>query len=200
MAITAIIMADTKIIIPTKVIRLLLLVSGIALGVFGLLNVFLTVTPVQDANERLEKNIAKEFIVREGRAARLENLNNQQEELLAQAPADPFAWARLSWLWLITKGDRERAFTALKMSNLVSPLEPRQMLERAMMWHKFKDLHKPEDATEQLRLWRAAFRFKPEQTVAYARQYKMTEEIGKAFTDDSEMSKTWRWKSKAKAD
>lgn len=185
-----IIMANTKITIPTKTLRLFFAVGGAALLCFAVINVFLTFTPSSKGNLTIEKTIQKTVV--RGHADELEAMREQQEALLSRKPADPFAWARYSYLKGITEGDRAKAFAALKMSNLVAPIEPRQMLERAIMWKRFADLHTAEDKAEQERFWQKAFFFSEDQTFDYARANRLQDEIGAAVMKDAALADAWQ--------
>lgn len=191
--ITVTTMADTRITIPTKAHRAFF--AGAALFLLGaaVLHLFLGVTPVADGNQDMERLLSQKNLTGQNRSERLAFLLKAQGDLLAQEPADPFAWTRLSYLRLVSEGDRKAAFEALRMANTVSPREPRLMLERAIMWKRYADLHTAEDHSEQVRLWREAVRFQRKDAAVYALQYHMADELTAAVADDALLRQQWQY-------
>jgi hypothetical protein len=153
-----------------------------ALLVFGGLNLLYTLTP----HARSNADIAARFEVSEKLSAKekttvMEQLRGRQEEALVRIPAEPYAWARLSYLRKFTQGDEKAAFDALRMSDLVSPNEPRQMLERALMWRERMSAGTAADKERLDRLWDKAFFFEPEETWDMAVKKGMVTEISAAL-------------------
>lgn len=108
-------------------------------------------------------------------------MREKQEKLLTKNPSDPFAWARLSYLRLITQGDKKGAFAALRMSDLLSPYEPRQQLERALMWHDLREVEDAQQQEYQNALWLKAFKLERNATFDAVRQRGLIEEVNNAM-------------------
>src|SRR5580704_5838128 len=130
--------AGTKTITPTNRWLLALMFCAVALAVFSCINLTGRGTPSISLNDQiiLELKTANNPSANQSPDV-LSQLRQKQEQALAADPAEPFAWARLAWLRLVTQGDMPDAFAALRLSDLVSPGEPRQLPERALMWRQF---------------------------------------------------------------
>jgi hypothetical protein len=124
----------------------------------------------------------------------LTRLRGEQENTLAGKPAEPFAWARLAWLRLATGGDHADAFAALRLSDLISPGEPRQLPERALMWWQFRDVEDKDQQDYQTALWQKAFRLQPDHAWQIAAQNGIADEVGDALKsgDDPELYEEWK--------
>lgn len=178
-------MAKPAAITQINFMRLALLTGASALLSFACITLFSTFYPAQRGNLHIEKALL-------GKNPDLKKLREQQEELLALSPADPFAWTRYSFLIQQTSGDRYKAFAALRMANRLSPNEPRQMLERAVMWSHFRDLFSTADRVEQGRLWQAAFTLRPNETVLYALKSDDFEEINNDMLVNYAVAPKWK--------
>jgi hypothetical protein len=176
-------MAVTKIIMPTnRTIRGALAVLSAALLVLGGFNLFSTLAPQARMNAEIAMRFeAAEKLPYKEKTAVMEELREQQEAALMRIPAEPYAWARLSYLRKFTQGSDEDAFAALRMSDLVSPNEPRQMLERALMWRERAKGGSQADREHLDQLWDKAFDFQPQETWDMAVQKGMITEISAAL-------------------
>jgi hypothetical protein len=149
-------MINTKATIPIKLLPLYGCLA-LVMATFGLINVFASITPYAVHDLEIEKsyNISNVLPLNERRALQA-LLLPQQEAVLARLPSEPFAWARLTSLRLTVLGDPKSAFQALRMSDMVSPNEPRQKMERALMWHQFRAVESTDELAYQKRLWQKA--------------------------------------------
>jgi hypothetical protein len=195
-AITVTIMAITKIITPTSPLpRLALAALSVALLAFAGLNIFSTLTP----QTRMNADIAARFetadkLPHKEKTAAMEELHALQEAALMRIPAEPYAWARLSYLRKFTQGSDEASFAALRMSDLVSPNEPRQMLERALMWRERSKNGTVADKERLDQLWDKAFDFQPQETWDMAVQKSLVTEISAALLRvNREAYGNWQW-------
>ncbi|MBI3419546.1 MAG: hypothetical protein HY053_05390 [Proteobacteria bacterium] len=187
-------MAITKITTPTDLPQPALAVLAVLLGVFACINVFSSMTPSTDANERIEKALNQsDKMDLTQRAALFNDLRAQQEVSLQKNPAEPFAWARLAYFRLVTQKDKEAAFAALRMSDFVSPNDPRQLPERAAMWY---DLRNVEDESQQARqddLWVKAYRTQPGITRDLTAQKGLLNDVAKALqAQDADLYEKWQ--------
>ena len=147
MTIMATIMGGIRIITPTNRWLPALALFGATLAGFAFVNLTGHGTPYAKLNDQIVIDLAgANTLEGEQRLQLLTQLREKQEAALAGDPAEPFAWARLAWLRLITQGDKTDAFAALRLSDLVSPGEPRQLPERALMWRQFASA---EDESQQ---------------------------------------------------
>ncbi|MGE3623592.1 MAG: hypothetical protein AB7H77_06965 [Bdellovibrionales bacterium] len=136
--------------------------------------------------ERMNEQIVQRLSNTEGldmgpRLRELKELREMQEKALAGDPAEPFGWARLSYLRLATQGDQQGAFAALRLSDLVSPGEPRQLPERAYMWRQFAAIEDKDQRAYQTVLWQKAFRMQREATWNLALHNDLIDEVGEAL-------------------
>ncbi len=170
-----------------------------ALAVFFLLvaveNIFFTARPAADLNLRIERVLPRAAAGKDNKARRdaFARLREEQERNLASLPADPYAWARLSYLRART-GDAPGALDALRMSDLVSPNDPRQIAERALMWHDLRAVHGGGDRTHQAVLWQKAVRFRPGETYRAAARRGLTGAVEAALKrgGDPSLMDAWR--------
>jgi len=166
---------------------------GAALALLSYVDLRAAATPFANLNERIVDELARaETLPGDERLKLLTELRLQQERALAGKPAEPFAWARLAYLRLATQGDAPDAFAALRMSDLVSPGEPRQLPERALMW---RQLHAAEDQDQQAYqtvLWQNSFRVGRDATWQLAAQHGITAEVAEALRDDPELYEEWK--------
>lgn len=150
-------MAATKITIPIN-LSLLCVAAGLVLAVFSAINLFASFTPAADQNQKLADDLTRSLSLPFGKRVVVQNaLRTEQETLLARNPADPFGWARLAYLRRATAVDATTAFAALRMSDMVSPYEPRQLLERALMWRELRDVQTDSEKEYQRVLWQKAY-------------------------------------------
>jgi hypothetical protein len=138
-----------------------------ALGAFACINLFASFTPVRDHNVAITQRFIASLSAPQ--PDQWKTLLTEQTALLASEPAEPFAWARLAYLRRTVENDNRTAFAALRMSDLVSSHQPRQMLERAMMWHELRGVQNVQERGYQAVLWARAFRQDREATLAAAR-------------------------------
>lgn len=185
LAIMVIITGKPAVIMRTNTMRLYFILIALALLAFAAINLFSSFTPVADANLKIERAML-------AKNADWPTLLIEQEKNIAVKPADPFAWTRYSYLLEKSKGDNSRAFTALRMADSISPNEPRQMLERAVMWQRFSDLQNAADRAEQTRLWQMAFHFQPRETVIYARNSRDFNSINDAILSNNATALKWK--------
>src|ERR1043166_689555 len=116
-----------------------------------------------------------------------------QEEALAREPADPYAWARLSYLRMVTGADAKSAFDALRLSDLVSPNDPRQLPERAMMWREYKAVQTPDQQAYQATLWEKAWLAQRKETYERAADKKISAEVGDSLKkSDPALYEEWK--------
>jgi len=147
-------MTSTKAITPIKP----LIVCGflaLVLGAFAAINLLTTITPFAARDHDIERAFnSMSVMTGESRRAAAVALLPEQESVLARIPSEPFAWARLAYLRQTAGHDPEAAFQALRMSNMVSPNEPRQKLERALMWYDLRAVEDTEQQAYQTELWK----------------------------------------------
>jgi hypothetical protein len=171
-----------------------LAVIGTMLAVFSLIDLFQDPAPFASFNEAIIDELTNaSALPADLRMQLFTRLRGEQEDTLAGKPAEPFAWGRLAWLRLATGGDHSQAFAALKLSDLVSPWEPRQLPERALIWRQFRDVENKDDQDYQITLWQKAYRLQPEQTFQIAQQNNITGEVGDAIkAGDAEQYEEWK--------
>jgi hypothetical protein len=189
----ATITGNTKTTTPTNSWAVAAGLFGVLLAIFSCTNLFSTLTPLADLNAKIVDQLAGiSALPIDDRIKSLDDLRQEQERALAGKPSEPFAWARLSYMRLATGDRAQDAFAALAMSNLVSPDEPRQLPERALMW---RQLHAVEDQNAQayqVTLWQKAFRMEPDVTWQTAVQRGITAEVGQALAGDPQLSAEWK--------
>jgi hypothetical protein len=153
MALVAITMTNTKAITPIKPLAFCGFLS-VVLIVLGSANIFYTVRPFAERNHQIEENFNRASVLPSTERIVAEKiLLSEQENVLARIPSEPFAWARLAFMREDVLDDKKSAFAALRMSNLVSPNEPRQKLERALMWYEFNSVEDKSEKAYQTNLW-----------------------------------------------
>lgn len=152
------------------------------LALFACANIFSFPTSAAALNSRILKAFeepgASPLKVR---PEALTELRVSQEEALAHEPADPYAWARLSYLRMATGQDAKTAFDALRLSDLVSPNDPRQLPERAFMWRDLRAVQTPEQQNYQALLWQKAWLAQRKETYARAEEKKISAEVGESL-------------------
>jgi hypothetical protein len=192
--IMATITGGTKITTPTNSWLPALALFGVMLACLSFVNVAGHIAPSAALNDRIVAELAAASPNTGGeRLPLLIELRNQQEKALALDPAEPFAWARLAWFRLVTQGDRPDAFAALRLSDLVSPDEPRQLPERALMWRQFAEAEDDSQKAYQNTLWEKAFRMQRDPTWALAKQSGITDDVGNALRQtDPELYEEWK--------
>lgn len=167
-----------------------------ALVLFALINLLWTMTPAATSDEKIDKEmqVISDLPVRE-RLSTMAILREQQEQNLSRRPSEPYGWARLSRLRSITQGDPKAAFAALRMSDLVSPYEPPQLPERALMWHQLRAVQTPSEREYQHTLWKKAYGMQRRATWDMAVRNNLVKEIGESLKvtapDLYEEWKTW---------
>jgi hypothetical protein len=173
---------------------LALAVIGTVLAVFSLIDLLQNPAPFTSFNEKIIADMANaNALPVDLRMQLLMRLRDEQEDALTGKPAEPFAWARLAWLRLATGDDRAHAFAALRLSDQISPGEPDQLPERALMWRQFRAVENRDEQDYQTELWQKAFRLDPERTWKIAAQNGLTGEAGDAIkADDAEQYEEWK--------
>jgi len=193
MMIMAIITGNTKTTTPTESWPLILLLYGAVLASLSLINLFSSITPLDQLNERIVNTLAQVMTLpADQRLAALDNLRQQQEYALTGDPAEPFAWARLAYLRISTQGKTQDAFAALRLSDLVSPGEPRQLPERALMWRQLRAVEDDNARAYQTILWQKAFRLQRDVVWQIAQQHGFTAEVGEVLKGDPELYEEWK--------
>ena len=167
---------------------------GIALALLSAINLTGHAQPTLALNEKVIADLGAIGRVPVGEQMQaLAQLRDEQEKALSTMPAEPFAWARYSYLRLATQGDKNAAFAALRMSDWVSPEEPRQLPERAIMWRQLGAAENPDQVAYQTTLWQKAFRLQPDQTWKIPKQTGLTDDIGAAIQKgDPEQYEEWK--------
>jgi hypothetical protein len=185
-------MASTAATIKTRLAGVLFLTLGCCLAALAVVGLFGTFTPVADSNAQIDARLQ----VLAGKAdnpAELQNLLHLQEEALAAKPSEPYGWARLSYLRWMTGAESRDAFAALRMSDFVSPFEPRQLPERAVAWLRFRQVETLEERLYQDTLWQKAVALWDDETWALTSRLEITDYVGKALDHkDKDLAKAWR--------
>lgn len=175
-------MANTATTTPINARLIGLGALGAALAFFSLANLFTTLTPIEQLNDRIADALGTvEQLSPIPRLQLLHQLQEEQEWALAREPAEPFAWGRLSYLRLETQNDAKAAFAALQMSDVISPGEPRQLPERAVMWWQLRPVETPEQRAYQNELWEKAYGLERDTTWRLAQQNHLVSEVGDAL-------------------
>jgi hypothetical protein len=181
-------MANTKTTTPIKLNILGWAALGGMLSCFAASNLFGTSTPAGRLNEFIIAEMARsDQLAFRPRLELLATLRPLQEEALKHKPSDPLAWDRLATLRLITQGDMQDAFVALRMSDLLSPGEPEQLPRRAWMWQKLRSVETPDQQAYQDVLWRKAFWANRDATWKLANEMHIVNDVAASLkrTDDS---------------
>jgi len=167
---------------------------GFALVLFAYVNVFSTPTPLADWNAAIADELVHSGnLPATDRAPVLAALRQQQEDVLTRKAAEPFAWARLAWLRIATGQGDSAAFAALRFSDLVSPNEPRQLPERAMMWRQLRAAENADQQAYQTVLWQKAYDMQHDETWNIALRNGVTAEVGDALQQtDPEAYEEWK--------
>jgi len=179
---------------PTNRWLLLLALFGVMLACLAFINLSGRATPSVKINDRIVTALggARSLPV-DLRLPLLTELREQQEKALSEEPAEPFAWARLAWLRIATQGDAQDAFAALRLSDLISPGEPRQLPERALMWRQFAPVEDDSQKAYQNVLWQKAFQMQRDATWTLAVQNGITNEVGNALKQtDPDLYEEWK--------
>jgi hypothetical protein len=194
MMIMATTMADTKTTTPTNRWPLVLVLFGLAMAGFSYSNLTGTLALFADQNDRIVVDLkAADGLTGSDHIQALSQLRERQEKALAGEPAEPFAWARLAYLRQATQGDMPDAFAALRLSDLVSPGEPRQLPERAFMWRQFASVENAGQRAYQSLLWTKAFELQRDPTWAIAVQNNIVPEVGDAIkANDVDLYEEWK--------
>jgi hypothetical protein len=146
-------MTNTKAITPIKPLAFCGFLS-VVLIVLGSANIFYTVRPFAERNHQIEESFNRASVLPSAERIVAEKiLLSEQENVLARIPSEPFAWTRLAFMREDVLDDKKSAFAALRMSNLVSPNEPRQKIERALMWYEFNSVEDESEQAYQTSLW-----------------------------------------------
>jgi hypothetical protein len=161
---------------------------------FAYTNLVSTATPLARVNEQIIANIGGAGALPTAeRLKALSLLRMQQEFSLAGKPSEPFSWAYLSYLRSATQGDAPDAFAALRMSDLVSPEEPRQLPERALMWGQLKSVETADEQVYQSILWQKAFRMQRNATWKLAVQHHLVPDVALALKQgDTGLYEEWK--------
>lgn len=169
-------------------------VIGTVLAVFALIDLFQDPAPYASFNEQIVAELTNaSALPADLRIPLLTRLRGEQEAALMGRPAEPFAWARLAWLRLATANDQASAFAALRLSDLVSPGEPRQLPERALMWRQLRVVENKDEQDYQAQLWQKAYRLQPQRTWQLAMQNNIGGEVGDAIkAGDPEQYEEWK--------
>jgi len=187
-------MATTKATIQTKLARGAVACISLTAAVLACVNLFSTMTPVAAENERIDQRLQAALdLPLAPRLALFSDLRQDQEDMLMKKPADPYGWSRLSYLRMATEGNARMAFSALLMSDLVSPYEAPQLSERAMMWRGFRGVETPDQKAYQDVLWTRAYNADRETTWATASHAGIVDEVSVALQHkDPEMAAEWK--------
>ncbi len=187
-------MATISAITQTSVRDVAVALMGFALLLFASVNLLSTPTPLADWNAVIADDIAHSTnLAVADRVVLLEALRQRQEAVLARKPAEPFAWARLAWLRLATSQGEGIAFAALRFSDLVSPNEPPQLPERALMWRQLRGAENADQQAYQTVLWQKAYDMDRDATWSIALQNGITGEVGAALQQgDPEAYEEWK--------
>ncbi|MDR3450381.1 MAG: hypothetical protein P4M15_11670 [Alphaproteobacteria bacterium] len=156
--------------------------AGAILAVIAAINLFSTFTPVAARNEKIYADL--DGAQNLPPAKRLDTYNAlayAQAKALAQKPSEPYGWARLSYLRLAEGSDKQTAFAALRMSDLVSPYEAPQLPERAYTWRSFHDVETPAQQAYQDELWAKAYILEPGDTWEMAIQHGIAKEVAESL-------------------
>ncbi len=146
-------MTVTGVTIQTKPIAAIVFMAVI-MAAFATINLVFTPTPFAERDRRIEEAFIQSLSLPDNaRRAAQSGLLEQEQNVLSRIPSEPFAWARLAYLQQTVQGDEKAAFAALRMSDLVSPNEPRQKMERALMWYDLRSVETAEQQAYQVRLW-----------------------------------------------
>lgn len=186
-------MVNTKTTTPINVTRYGTAIFGVALAVFSLTNIFTTMTPTHQKNDLLISQLEQaQSMPIEQRLPVFKALRDIQATNLAHNPSDPFGWARLSYLRLLATGDQKSAFNALAMSNFISPYEPSELPERALMWYRYRAAESKDEALYQDSLWQKAYRLNPDLTWSVALQNKVIRQVEESLKrQDVQLYKDW---------
>ena len=175
-------MANTNRTIQTDKALIEIITLGVLLAFFSAINLFATVTPVANNNEKIYQELEQSTsLPMAARLAEFSDLLKRQEKALSRNPSEPYGWTRLSYLRLTTQGNEQGAFDALRMSDLVSPFEDPQLVERALMWRKFKDVENKDEQDYQDTLWVKAFTMHPQATWDAGNKEGILREIGESI-------------------
>lgn len=180
--ITATIMANTKTITRTKSerfeygVRAGCALAAVSLFALSIAFICSRLSWIDDGNAVIEHALNNNHVDRTNAAA----LADQQSEILARDPSDIFAWGRLAWLRLVAN-DRRGAFEALRVSDMLSPMESTQLPERAAMWRSLRDVETPGQQDYQDKLWFKAYSLNREETWRIAVAHGWQEEISAAL-------------------
>jgi hypothetical protein len=188
-----IITGGTKTITPISWLITLALMA-VVLGGLSYVNLSGRNLPTAAVNDRIVADLVNaQAMPTDSRLPQLIELRERQENALAADPAEPFAWARLAWLRLATQGDAPDAFAALRISDLVSPGEPRQLPERALMWRQFADIEDNDQKAYQNVLWQKAFQMQRDATWKIATQNGIVKEVGDSLKQtDPDLYEEWK--------
>ncbi len=178
---------------PSRPWPLAIALLSIVMAVLALFNLCLTMTPHADLNARIVDDLGRApQLMSDDRVKLLHKLLKDQEYALGGKPSEPFAWARLAYLRLATGQDARNAFAALQMSDLVSPDEPRQLPERALMWRQMRGVEDDTAKAYQAELWEKSFRIQPDITWQLAAKNGISAEVGQALARDPDLQEEWK--------
>ena len=182
MTITIITMANTNPTTQTDKALVEIITIGVVLAFFAAINLFSTVTPVANNNEQIYQELQRSFnMPLDARLTQFSDLMKRQEKALSRNPSEPYGWTRLSYLRQTTTGNEKEAFEALRMSDLVSPYEAPQLVERALMWRKFHSVEDKDQQDYQDTLWVKAFTMHPQETWNAANKEGILNDVGQAI-------------------
>jgi hypothetical protein len=173
---------------------------ALVLGAMALVNVLCSFAPVAGRNQKIYDDMMQSHQLPFSQGiVLLSNVRQEQENALAKKPADPYGWARLSYLRRATQADAKGAFAALRMSNMVSPFEPRQLPDRAVMWRELRDVQSPDEQAYQSVLWQKAVGLQGKETWATAVARGLVGEVEKALQEGSKSELLEAWKAQENA-
>jgi hypothetical protein len=190
--ITGTTMASTR--TTTRIdLRAFFAAGGFLLVVFAVTALCFGLTPLADQNAVIAKNLMQsDALEKASRQVEQVDLLKKQVENLKQNPAEPFAWARLAYLRFTAERRPRAAFAALKMSDMVSPHEPRQLVERAFMWHDLRQMQGEAERAYQTELWVRAFDEQRGLMIQTAYKRGLIKEVAAAFrTVDEDLYRDW---------
>jgi predicted Zn-dependent protease len=115
----------------------------------------------------------------------LQAAKDWQQQALALSPADPYGWARLAFLDLLT-GDRDDAARALAHSIETGPHEPRLLVSRIGTAMLLGDRLDPAFRAQLPATIREAWAHNPEALAQAAREGHYTAQVEAALADQPE--------------
>lgn len=129
----------------------------------------------------------------EERAAYLADAQDWQKLALSRAPADPYGWFRLAYLYFLADGGASsRVAAAWAQSMASAPYEPRLMIARLQMGVASVKFLSPEAQIHLPRLVRGSAIFDAEGLARVAKAGAFTSEVEAALAGDPEALRAFR--------